>query len=421
MKRTIAVFAALLFCAAWAGAAAPSANENSIFKRSVEQYDSLLASWYKTNINLSPEQFYDYFINIDSTAAPKSNIPDSVYIARLKMIFSPIQMPYNEIVKRYLVVYTQSRKETMGRILGLSQYYFPMIEQELARYGIPLEMRMLPVIESALNPTAISRAGATGLWQFMYNTGRIYDLEVSSFIDQRCDPMLSTIAACRHLKDLYRMYGDWTLAISAYNCGAGNVNKAMRRAGDGAKTFWDIYPYLPRETRGYYPAFIAATYAYKFHQQHGITPVAPPIPVTTDTVLVNRVMHLGQVASTLGLSMETLRELNPQYRLDVIPAVGQSYPLRLPVRDIPRFIDRQREIYAKDTIYLKEYFRSGKDLNAEVKKHVATRLAYHKVRKGESLSTIARKYHVTVTQLKSWNRLRNNTIRAGQTLRIQKR
>ena len=251
MKITRTICIVLLPCLLTTiGVRAEEDKNESLAKYTPEIYDSLVSTWYSRNIVSSFDTFFNEFIDLsDDSTAVVSDVPDSVYSTRLKMLLSPIQLPYNQIIKRYLVVYTTTRKSTMERILGLSQYYFPMIEEELCRAGLPLELRMLPVIESALCPTAVSRAGATGLWQFMYGTGKTYGLEITSFVDQRRDPVVATQAACRYLKDLYDLYNDWTLAIAAYNCGPGNINKALKRAGGVAKSYWDIYPYLPRETR----------------------------------------------------------------------------------------------------------------------------------------------------------------------------
>ncbi len=387
-----------------------------------ELYDSLLNRWYCENITASYEAFFRDFIDLDadSTLNMSDALPDSVYAARLRMMISPIQMPYNDIIKKYIVTYTNSRRSTMGRILGLSQYYFPMIEQELHNAGLPLELRMLPVIESALCPTAVSRAGATGLWQFMYNTGKTYGLEISSYVDQRRDPVAATRAACRFLATLYGIYGDWTLAIAAYNCGSGNVNKALKRAGDGAKTFWDIYEYLPRETRGYIPSFVAATYAYNFHKQHNITIIPTPLPLSTDTISVNRLMHLEQVASTLEIPMEVLRELNPQYRLDIIPAVdNKCYALTLPSRQVIKYIECQDQILAKDSLYLAQYLKSPSSVTA--KAQLSANSITHKVKSGEVLGSIAKKYGVTVSQIMKWNNLKSaNRLSIGQRLTIYK-
>lgn len=224
-----------------------------------------------------------------------------------------MQLPFNPIVKNYIRRYVDTRYGTINRVLSLSRYYFPLIEEELIKADLPVELRALPIIESALSTTATSPMGAVGLWQFMPATGKSYGLEINSFVDERRDPVQATRAACRYLKDLYSIYHDWTLAIAAYNCGPGNVNKALARAGGGT-TFWDIYEYLPRETRGYVPAFVGASYAYAYHQQHGIQSENPPMPLATDTIRVTRLLHLGQVASTLDIPIETLRTLNPQYK-----------------------------------------------------------------------------------------------------------
>ena len=381
-----------------------------------EGYDSLLSCWYEQNIVSSFDTFFEDFIDLDSTATLSSDVPDSVYSARLKMIFSPISLGYNDVIKRYIIVYTQTKKELMGRIIGLSQVYFPMIEEELIKADLPVELRMLPVIESALNPVAVSRVGATGLWQFMYSTGKTYGLEITSFIDQRRDPVAATKAACRLLKDLYGLYNDWTLAIAAYNCGPGNVNKALKRAGEGAKTFWDIYPYLPRETRGYMPSFVAATYAYMFHKQHQIEVCAPPLPLSSDTITISRVMHLQQISSTIDIPIETLRELNPQYKLDIIPAVDKSYALTLPQYDITRYLEHETEIQAKDTVYLAQYLKPNTDPSD--RQFNITSLTY-RVKSGDTLGAIARRYGVTVSQIMQWNNLKNaNRLRIGQLLEI---
>lgn len=257
-----------------------------------EQADSLVAVWRERQCGDSYQEFFDNYILVDSTA--ESTTPDSVYIQRLRALVSPIQLPYNSIVRGYINRYTDSRYGTISRILGMSQYYFPLIEDELLKEGLPVELRALPIIESALSTTAVSPMGAVGLWQFMPSTGKSYGLEVNSLVDERRDPVRSTQAACRYLKDLYAIYNDWSLAIAAYNCGPGNVNKAIARSGGNGRTFWDIYDYLPRETRGYVPAFIGASYAYAYHRQHGIELTESPIPLATDTIRIDRLMHLGR-------------------------------------------------------------------------------------------------------------------------------
>lgn len=395
-------------------AAAPDSTKHHEWP---EQLDSLLAELYSTKVTGNFETFHNEFIDLDDDTDVQSNIPDSVWQSRLSGIMSAIGLPYNPIVKRYLVAYTTTRKNVMSAVLGRSMYYFPIIEQQLEREGMPQELRMLPVIESALLPDARSRAGAVGLWQFMYATARRYSLEMTSFVDQRCDPVASSVAGCRFLKDLYGIYGDWSLALAAYNCGPGNVNKALKYAGEGAKTFWDIYPYLPRETRGYVPSFIAATYAYTYHNLHGINIKQTSIPLATDTILVSKPLEFRQISTTIDIPVEMLRQLNPQYKIDIVPAMGKNYPLVIPQASVSRFIDKADEIYAKDTVYMAKYLNPD---NLDPKKMVATPTSVtHKVRTGENLSIIARKYHVNVKDIIKWNHLRNpNSIRVGQRLEI---
>jgi len=384
--------------------------------RTAAQLDSLLAALYENNTVNAFEEFFDSFIVVDSLPLA-SDIPDSVYRARLMRMFPAVPMPFNSIVRQYIISYTTVRKQTVGRVLSRSQYFFPIIEQELAACDMPLELRMLPVIESALSPVARSRMGATGLWQFMYTTGRHYGMEITSFVDQRCDPVASTRAACRYLKDLYGMYGDWFLAIAAYNCGPGNVNKAMKNAGEGARTFWDIYDFLPRETRGYVPSFIAASYAYAYHRQHGIDIINEQLPLASDTIVVDRVMHLEQISSTIDTPLETLRCLNPQYKRDIIPAIDRRYTLVLPQSAVSQYLDKKDQIMSKDTVYLAEYLEPANMENTRRQFNLTS--VTHRVRSGENLGVIARKYGVTVKQIVNWNKLRNpNSLRVGQRLEI---
>ena len=380
-----------------------------------EQADSLLAEWReRQRLDAYEEFFRDYVL--EDTTVVADQTPDSIYMQRLRNLASPIQLPFNSIVKGYINRYVDPRSGTISRILGMSQYYFPIIEEELLREGLPVELRALPIIESALSPTAVSPMGAVGLWQFMPTTGKSYGLEINSLVDERRDPARSTAAACRFLKDLYAIYNDWTLAIAAYNCGPGNVNKALARSG--GKTFWEIYDYLPRETRGYVPAFIGATYAYAYHQLHGIEPTEAPIPLSVDTLHVNRLMHLNQISSTIDLPLETLRQLNPQYKLDIIPATTKSYTLVLPQRSVAQYIAHEPEIRAKDSMYLKEYINPA---NID-KKRLERSGTIYVVKKGDTLGAIARRYRVTTTQLMRWNNIKNaHKLRIGQRLRIEGR
>ncbi len=387
---------------------------------SAAQVDSLVAAWNERQRHDSFDDFFRCYILDDSTLLDATNFdatPDSVYRQRLFELVSPIQLPYNDIVKGYIRRYTDPRYGTIARILGMSKHYFPMIEDELLKENLPVELRVLPIIESALTPAATSRAGAAGLWQFIPSTGKYYGLEVNSLVDERRDPVRSTQAACRYLKDLYAIYRDWTLTIAAYNCGPGNVNKAIARSG--GKTFWEIYDYLPRETRGYVPAFIGASYAYAYHRQHGIEPTAAPLPLAVDTVHVAKLMHLEQVASTLELPIEVLRRLNPQYRLDIVPATDKRYKLVLPQQYACRYIACEEEIHRKDSLYLKEYIDP---VNVARKRAAASTYLTHTVKRGDTLGSIARKYRVSQQTIMRDNGIRNaNRLSIGQKLKIRRR
>lgn len=380
------------------------------------QIDSLVALWREKQTLQSYDTFFNDYIDIDSLASSSDTTPDSVYANRLRALVSPVQLPFNPIVKNYIRRYVDTRYGTINRVLSLSRYYFPLIEEELIKADLPVELRALPIIESALSTTATSPMGAVGLWQFMPATGKSYGLEINSFVDERRDPVQATRAACRYLKDLYSIYHDWTLAIAAYNCGPGNVNKAIARSG--GKNFWEIYDYLPRETRGYVPAFIGASYAYAYHRQHGIEPTEAPIPLSVDTVRINKLMHLGQISSTIDLPIETLRQLNPQYKLDIIPATTKPYTLVLPQRYVMQYIAHEPEIQAKDSMYLKEYINPA---NIDKKRQERSGSVYV-VKKGDTLGAIARRYRVTTAQIMRWNKLKSaHKLRIGQRLRIEGR
>lgn len=383
------------------------------------QIDSLVSLWREKQTLKSYQTFFDDYINIDKDV-PASNVHDSIYIKRLRALVSPIKLPFNPVVRNYIARYVDTRYGTINRVLSLSRYYFPLIEEELIKAGLPVELRALPIIESALSTTATSPMGAVGLWQFMPATGKSYGLEINSFVDERRDPVLATKAAVHFLKDLYNIYHDWTLAIAAYNCGPGNVNKAIARAG-GGKTFWDIYDYLPRETRGYVPAFVGASYAYAYHQQHGITSENPPMPLATDTIRINRLLHLGQVAEVLNIPIETLRTLNPQYKMDIIPATIKNYTLTLPQQYVSQYITHEEEIHKLDSAYLKEYIDPG-NIKKKIIADQTPAYTTYTVKKGDTLGAIARRYRVTTAQIMKWNKLKNaNKLRIGQKLRIQTR
>lgn len=381
-------------------------------KQTPAELDSLVEAWARLHILQSDKEYFGMSEVEEQGVQPI----DTLYKRRLLDLVSPVHLPYNYIVRDFINQYLNSRWSPLSSIIGLSQYYFPIIEEELLSANIPLEMHFLPIIESNLSILATSRMGAVGLWQFMPSTGKNLGLEINSLVDERCDVVKSTRAACRFLRDLYRIYGDWTLALAAYNCGPGNVNKALARAGSNCRTFWDIYDFLPRETRGYVPKFIAAAYAYTYHREHNITPEAPPTHIVTDTVTVRRVMHLGQVASTLDIPIEALRLLNPQYKIDIIPATKRSYALRLPTHYLSAYIEREAEIHAKDSLYLKEYLNPA---NLEKKRAEGVGYVYT-VRKGDNLSVIAKRNRTTVKEIMRWNKLKSSTIRPGQKLRIEK-
>ncbi len=379
------------------------------------QADSLAEQLRVQQMDNALQNFFEEYVREPESFSTDAAL-DSLYTQRLNAMISPIHLPYNELVRSYIKRYTDP-SGLMSRVLSLAQYYFPMIEEELLKADLPVELRAMAIIESALQATAYSRAGAAGLWQFMPVTARAYGLEVNSMVDERYDPAKSTVAACKYMKDLYNMYNDWSLAIAAYNCGPGNVNKAIARTGGNPSSFWDVYWRLPRETRGYVPAFIAASYAYAYHQAHNITYSQPPMPIAVDTIQVTRLLHLGQVSSTIDVTTDALKLLNPQYKLDVIPATNKSYALVLPTNRVTEYISHEDSIFAKDSVYLKEY------LNPEnVQKKIASVGTEYRVKKGDTLGAIARRHGVTVKQIMTWNNLKSaNRLSIGQRLRIEKR
>jgi membrane-bound lytic murein transglycosylase D len=347
---------------------------------------------------------------------PSGQVPeydDDTYKERLEKLNreTPIELTYNKTVRSYIDLYAVKKRELTSKILGLKEIYFPIFEEYLDKYDMPMELKYLAVVESALNPTAGSRAGAKGLWQFMYYTGKIYGLKVTSLTDDRFDPYLATDAACRHMKDLYNIFGDWSLVMAAYNSGAGNVNKAIRRAG-GVKNYWAIWPYLPRETRGYVPAFIAVTYVMNYAPEHNLYPLDPGILFNgIDTVNVHQPLAFDQVSEMLGVPMDDLKFLNPIYKTNLIPAYdGKVFNLRLPLEFIDDFVDNEQALYQ----YKSKSGLEKEKILAEIKK--ASERTVHIVRSGENLGLIANKYGTSVSRLKSWNGLRSNTIHPGQRL-----
>jgi membrane-bound lytic murein transglycosylase D len=391
----------------------PDENLNDIFS---EQMDSMANSSYIR------ELFHFNFAEVDTTDIYPTNISDSLYIARLQAIQEVIPLSYNNTVKNVIKFYTEKRRGQVEMMLGLSAYYFPLFEEVLDRYEMPLELKYLPVIESALNPKATSRVGANGLWQFMYGTGKQMGLEISSFVDERRDPVKSTDAAIRYLKYLYNTYDDWFLAIAAYNCGPGNVNRAIRRAGN-KRNYWDIYYQLPRETRGYVPAFIAASYVMNYYREHNLRPLMPEIPFQTDTLFVNDYLHFEQVAANLGVEMEQIRSLNPMYRRDVIPAkADKPYPLTLPNEKVLEFLDNDTVIFA----YEREKYFPNNALASPASSTASSSPAdiagrekvVYTVKSGDNLGYISTWYRVRLSDLRAWNGIRGNIIRVGQKLAI---
>lgn len=432
MKRIL--FLILFFAVLGATAQTASVENYGAFKVAPQSidYSELLHDLQAGNAQSAYDRFKNEFVELsDVEILPSGSgdrLMDDIYSKRLKMMATEIQLPYNNVVRKYIDLYTRSGG-TMEWILGAARYYFPIFEQALYRHGLPMELKILPVIESALLPAVKSRAAAVGLWQMMILTGKYYGLEVTSFVDDRCDPVKSSDAACRYLKDLYKTYGDWTLVLAAYNCGPGNVNKAIKRAGS-VRNYWDIWEYLPRETRNYVPAFIGATYGYTFQKAHNMNIKTPSFPLAVDTVMVGKMMHLEQVSSTIGVSLDVLRTLNPQYRIDIIPAIEQKYPLILPTAMIGKFIDAEADIYGKDTLYLKKYLEVSNFTSASVEQ-VASKQnpgpttsnkgkSTYKVKSGDVLGKIASKYGVKVSEIQKWNGLKSTNIRPGQSLVIYK-
>jgi membrane-bound lytic murein transglycosylase D len=369
------------------------------------QYFSDSMLWYDT-VNLNKYGFSPLEI---------PTYPDSVYAARIAELDreTPLDLIYNKHVKAFIELYAMRKRGLTGRALGLSYVYFPMIEEQLDKYNIPLEMKYLAIVESALNPSAGSPAGAKGMWQFMYGTGKVYNLKVSSLVDDRFDPFKATEAACKHMNDLYNMYQDWYLVLAAYNSGAGTVNRAIRRAG-GVKDYWAIWPFLPKETRGYVPAFIAVNYVMSYSSEHNIYPISPGIIANgTDTVTVTEVVSFDQLNEMLGIQMRDLKFFNPQYKREIIPATCEKpYILRIPTNYVGDFINNETELYAFKTKKGVEKYK----LLEEVEK--VSDQSVHVVRKGENLGGIAKKYNVSVNQLKSWNNLKGLTIHPGQKLTL---
>ncbi len=400
---------------------------------------------------------YDYhqktYLSIDSTCnLPNVNpsFTDEEIIAKLKRLPTIMEMPFNKIVRQFIDKYSEGRlRRTISLMLGAENFFMPIFEEALESYGLPLELKYLPIVESALNPRAISRAGATGLWQFMLATGKTYGLEVNSLVDERCDPILSTYAAAHYLSDLYRIFGDWNLVIAAYNCGPDNIKKAIHRA-NGERDYWQIYPYLPRETRGYVPSFIAVNYMMNYYCDHNICPLRAKLPEKTDTIMVDRDVHMEQISNVLGIDIEQLKELNPQYRHNIINGNNKLSALRLPAKYINAFIDNEDSIYAYNASELlnrrlivdvreeepvvrsSSRSRSYSYSSSRYSKHSYSSSKSSKrksrrgrgssdvtVKKGDTLSSIAKRNGTTVEKLKKLNKLKGSFIKKGAKIKVK--
>lgn len=394
---------------------------NWIFIPVIHANDSIVAM--STDTILERIFFDEALAWLDTTECTSdtliTELPDSIYKQRLQALPFVIEVPYNEVVRRYILRYVKHSPRQLAALQRKAEYYFPIFEDILAKHDLPYELCYMPVIESALNPQARSHMGATGLWQFMPATGKKYGLEINSLVDERMDPIQSTEAACLFLKNLYAIFQDWNLVIAAYNCGPGNVNKAIHRAG-GKRDFWSIYPYLPSETRGYLPIFIAASYAMNYAEAHGICPATPLTTMASDTIVTTQRQHLKQIADNIDIPLAELRRLNPQYPRDIIPG-GKAYAICLPIEKAGVYIDKQDTILAYQA---KELIHNRRD-EIELLHRTSVNggysingVTYYKIKEGDTLGGIAKKFRVSVKQLKAWNGLKSDMIRAGKTLKI---
>lgn len=370
--------------------------------------DSLLHSWHVQYFTKREDYCHDDEENV--------YFPDSVYASRLASLPRIIPMPYNNVVRDCIDLYTERRRNLVRYMLGMADYYFPIIEEVLDKHGLPIELKYLAVVESALNPVALSRVGACGLWQFMLPTGKQYGLTINSLVDDRRDPVKATEAACAYFKDMYAIYKDWSLVMASYNCGPGNVNKAIKRSG-GKTNFWDIFPYLPKETRSYVPLFIAANYVMNYYCDHNLCPLETNLPLATDTIHVNKMLHLQQVSEVLQVDLEQLRALNPQYKRDIVPGNTGDAVLKLPASDTYAFVDKEDSIYQyRVEEFLPSYLVT---INGGSTSGVATReQVTHIVLKNENIYTIANRYGVTPLEIKKWNRLSSNRLARGKRLKL---
>lgn len=459
MKIRTFIPAAMLALALGANAAPQHKATVLDIKQSIEDSNIVFPESFETDTRKLLENWYirNYTATDDKYLSKDVKTSDAQIRSRLAKLPTVIEMPFNNIVRSYIDRYTQQGRAQVAAMLGLGIYYTPIFEQALEEEGLPLELKYLPVVESALNPNAVSRHGATGLWQFMLATGKGLGMEVNSLVDERRDPYVSSKKAAQYLKDLYSSYKDWSLAIAAYNCGPGTVNKAIRRAGDGPQDFWSVYSYLPSETRGYVPAFIAANYVMNYYPEHGINPVLPTKPLVTDTVSVADRVHFNQISAVLNIPVDELRLLNPQFRADLIPGSDEKpYMLILPSQQVHAYIVSEDQILAYEAEkYARRETAEPGDMPAETallaaemvqpapeedttvsaadtqpaeepvaatprprRQQGAPQATTHKVAPGETLASIASMYGVNPADIKQWNGLRRNSVRVGQQLRV---
>ncbi len=378
------------------------------------ELEKLLRTWHKGYSTSATAKGKDDCMH--SEMGP--SVPDSVYIQRLKRLPTLIPIQFNAQIKRSIELYTKERRRLLRYMLNLADLYFPTVEESLDRHGLPIELKYIAIIESSLNPTAVSPRGAAGMWQFMLATGKIYGLQINSLVDERLDLEKSTDAACRYFKDMYRLYGDWLLSIAAYNCGSGNVNKAIRQAG-GKRDFWSIYPYLPRETRNYIPLFIGAYYAMHYHAEHQICAIEMGQPLATDTLLVDKRVSFERIRQLTHVSLDEIRLLNPQYRRELIPDAKNLYTLRLPLTATTKLAGMRDSLYTQnDKVSVVDIDEA--EMQSSARRTSSGQTIYHTVRRGQTLSSIANQYGTTVNSIKQSNRLKSNRVNVGQKLRIEK-
>lgn len=413
MKKTILsllIFLTGIYSFAQNDTIAISIADETFQTQLIKEMDEMLDLWYIKN--QVPRVVSSSLVD-DTTGVAFS---DSLIYQRLRAMNTVVPVAYNNAVKKWIELYMYKREKSSSVLMGLSQYYYPFMQEIFDKYGVPEELIYLTIIESGLNPIAVSPVGATGIWQFMHGTGKAYGLEVNTFVDDRRDPLKATDAAARHLKDLYNIFNDWGLAISAYNCGAGNVRKAISRSG-GKTDFWGVRPYLPKETQNYFPAYIAALYLATYHTQHGIPSAKISIPFTVDTIMIHQELHFQQIADVLEIDIEELKTLNPQYKRLVIPAYSESYPLRLKNKDLIRYLELKDSIhnykYGEFFTPIKVYqgmFTGEAIASTDYKK------LYHVVKSKETLASISKKYGLSVNELKQMNKLKSNYAKPKQKL-----